>query len=295
MSVISRRRFLKISLASTIGTVVAGVGGFAYAHDVEPEHLEIVPVEVRLPRLNPAFDGYRLVQISDIHMGTGITTERLTHIAEMVNAQNPDAIAVTGDYVTEGDITPLLPGLKTGLSHLQSKDGTFAILGNHDHWTDPAAIRSVLQRSGMVDMSNRVFTIERGNAKLHIAGVDDYWEGKDRLNDVLAQLSDDGCAILLAHEPDYADVSAATGRFDLQISGHSHGGQVRLPIINRPIHVPRYSTRYPVGRYQVGNMIQYTNRGVGTIAPAVRFNCRPEITVFSLRPAATNPVAPKSG
>lgn len=295
MSVISRRRFLKISLASAIGTVAAGVGGFAYAHDVEPENLEIVPVEGHLPRLDPAFDGYRLVQISDIHMGTGITTERLVHIAQMVNAQNPDAIAVTGDYVTGGDITSLLPGLIEGLSHLQAKDGTFAILGNHDHWTDPTAIRSVFQRSGLVDMSNRAFAIEHGSVRLFIAGVDDYWERQDRMNKVLAQLPEEGCAILLAHEPDYADVSAATGRFDLQISGHSHGGQVRLPIINRPIHVPRYSTKYPVGRYQVGSMIQYTNRGVGTIAPAVRFNCRPEITVFSLRAAATNPVVPKSG
>ncbi len=293
MPSISRRRFLKISAVSAVGTVVAGVGSFAYAHDVEPENLEIVPVELHLPRLDPAFDGYRLVQISDIHMGTGITTERLIHIAETVNAQKPDAIALTGDYVTNGDITPLLPGLMDGLSKLQAPDGVFAILGNHDHWTDPAAIRMVLRRSGLVDMSNSTYTIERGNAVLHLAGVDDYWERQDRLDEVLARLPAEGCAILLAHEPDYADISAATGRFDLQISGHSHGGQVRLPIINRPIHVPRYSTKYPVGRYQVGNMIQYTNRGVGTIAPAVRFNCRPEITIFTLRAAATGQAAPK--
>ncbi|MBZ0286049.1 MAG: metallophosphoesterase, partial [Anaerolineae bacterium] len=86
----------------------------------------------------------------------------------------------------------------------------------------------------------------------------------------------------LAHEPDYADISAATGRFDLQISGHSHGGQVVIPFIGPPV-VPPYSKKYPLGRYQVGTMIQYTNRGVGMISPAVRFNCRPEITVFTLR------------
>jgi uncharacterized protein len=87
---------------------------------------------------------------------------------------------------------------------------------------------------------------------------------------------------LLAHEPDYADISAATGRFDLQISGHSHGGQVIIPFIG-PLVVPAYGEKYPLGQYQVGNMIQYTNRGVGTINPAVRFNCRPEITIFTLR------------
>ncbi|MBI1276565.1 MAG: metallophosphoesterase [Anaerolineaceae bacterium] len=293
MPIISRRRFLKISAVSAFGTVIAGVGGFAYAHDVEPENLEIVPVELHLPRLDPAFDGYRLAQISDIHMGTGITTERLLHIAEMVNAQNPDVIALTGDYVTNGDISYLLPGLKEGLSKLQARDGAFAILGNHDHWTDPTAIRIMLGQSGLVDMSNTIHTIRRGNAMLHLAGVDDYWEGLDRLDSVLAQLPAEGCAILLAHEPDFADISAETGRFDLQISGHSHGGQVRLPILNRAIHVPRYSVKYPMGQYQVGSMIQYTNRGVGTIAPAVRFNCRPEITVFTLRAAATGQAAPK--
>jgi len=293
MPVILRRRFLKISLASAIGAAVAGLAGFAYAHYVEPENIEILPLELVLPRLDPAFDGYRLVQFSDIHMGTGMTTSRLTHIVHLVNNQNPDAVAITGDYVSHGDITPLLLGLVESLSKLQPKDGIFAILGNHDHWTDPQAIRTMLCRIGAVELSNSTFDIQRGDAVLHLAGVDDYWERKSRLDDVLARLSDSACAILLAHEPDFADVSAATGRFDLQISGHSHGGQVRLPVINRPIKVPPYSTIYPMGQYQVGTMIQYTNRGVGTSARAVRFNCRPEITVFTLRAAATQQANPK--
>ena len=294
MAVISRRRFLKISLASAVGTAAAGVGGFAYAHDVEPENLEIVPIELYLPRLDTAFDGYRLVQISDIHMGTGITPERLKHIVQVVNAQNPDSVALTGDYVTHGDIKPLLPGLVSAFSQLTPKDIAVATLGNHDHWTDPAALHGMIRDSGLTDLNNHVYSIRRGDAVLHLAGVDDYWERQDRLDEVLAQLAGNACAILLAHEPDYADISGPTGRFDLQISGHSHGGQVRLPIINRPITVPRYSTHYPVGQYQVGSMIQYTNRGVGTIAPAVRFNCRPEITVFTLRATATNQAVPKA-
>ncbi|HYN87535.1 MAG TPA: hypothetical protein VER55_03345, partial [Ardenticatenaceae bacterium] len=98
---------------------------------------------------------------------------------------------------------------------------------------------------------------------------------------VLAHLPPDGAAILLAHEPDFADISAATGRFDLQLSGHSHGGQVIVPFAG-PLIGPRYGQNYPVGRYQVGSMIQYTNRGIGMVAPLVRFNCRPEVTVFTL-------------
>ena len=103
----------------------------------------------------------------------------------------------------------------------------------------------------------------------------------DRLDEVLAQLPADGAAMLLCHEPDFADISAATGRFDLQISGHTHGGQIVLPFIG-PIHTPRYGHKYSLGMYQVGDMIQYTNRGVGMARLPVRFNCRPEITVFTL-------------
>jgi predicted MPP superfamily phosphohydrolase len=279
---ISRRKFLKISLASVLGTTLAGVGGFAYAHDVETNWIEIVPLELRLPRLHPAFDGYRLVQFSDIHLGTGMTPERLTRIVAMVNEQQPDAITITGDFVTHGSMEGLAPLLVAALSGLKAKDVRLAILGNHDHWTNPGAVRQVIRDSGLIDLSNKVYTLRRGEATFHIAGVDDYWERQDRLDDVLAALPADGGAMLLAHEPDYADISAETRRFDLQISGHSHGGQVVIPFVG-PLVVPSYGRKYPLGQYQVGEMIQYTNRGVGTISPAIRFNCRPEITVFTLR------------
>lgn len=280
---ISRRRFIKISLGTALTTAVSGLTAFAYAHDIEPGWVEIKPVNLTLPRLDPTFDGYRLVQISDIHMGTGMTGERLASIVSMVNAQSPDAIVITGDFVTHGDINFQMPILRDGLSQLRAADAVVAILGNHDHWTDQAIVRQMLAEAQVADISNGLRTIQRGQANLHIAGVDDYWERQDRLDDVLAMLPDDeSCAILLAHEPDYADISAPTGRFDLQLSGHSHGGQVILPFIGPPI-LPSYSHKYPVGQYQVGSMIQYTNRGIGTIAPMVRFNCRPEITVFTLR------------
>ncbi|MDH5508153.1 MAG: metallophosphoesterase, partial [Anaerolineae bacterium] len=117
---------------------------------------------------------------------------------------------------------------------------------------------------------------------LHWAGGDDIWENQDRLDLVLEMLPEEGCAILLAHEPDFADTSAATGRFDLQISGHSHGGQIIFPVIGPPV-VPWLSEKYPLGLYQLGEMLQYTNRGIGMVGPPhVRFNCRPEITVFTL-------------
>lgn len=279
---LSRRAFLKISIVTTAGIAIGGVSSFAYARSIEPDLIEIKPVNLRLPRLSPAFDGYKIAQISDIHMGTGMTQERLERIVEMINDQQPDAVAVTGDFVTHGDISPHVPALMEPLSRLTPKDAAVAVLGNHDHWTRPDLIQRVIRDSGMVELSNDVFTIQRGGESLHFGGVDSYWERLDRVEDVVAKLPTDGAAILLAHEPDFADISAPTGRFDLQISGHSHGGQIVLPFLGAPV-LPSLGRKYPAGQYQVGSMIQYTNRGVGTILPAVRFNCRPEITVFTLR------------
>lgn len=279
---LSRRKFLKIGLFSALGTATMGVGGFAYAHDLETNWVEVVRLPLTLPRLSPAFDGYRLAHISDIHMGTGMTGSQLQYIVELINAEQPDLVAITGDFVTHRPVTANAPALMNALSQLTPTDGAVAVLGNHDHWTDPDAVRQMLQDSNVRELSNTVYTLRRGDAMLHIAGTDDYWEDLARLDDVLAQLPDDGAAILLEHEPDFADVSSQTGRFDLQLSGHSHGGQVVVPFIG-PLVLPTYGQKYPIGRYQVGTMIQYTNRGLGTIEPAVRFNCRPEITVFTLR------------
>jgi predicted MPP superfamily phosphohydrolase len=111
--------------------------------------------------------------------------------------------------------------------------------------------------------------------------VDDVRHGDVRLNDVIAQLEENTPAILLAHEPDFADISAATDRFDLQLSGHSHGGQIVLPFYGPP-RLPESGQKYPSGLYKLGNMLQYTNRGVGMDRLAIRINCPPEITVFVL-------------
>jgi uncharacterized protein len=155
------------------------------------------------------------------------------------------------------------------------------VLGNHDYENDTKAIIQVLAQSSIFHLGNAVYTLQRGSAMLHIAGVDDVGMGKDRLDLVLKQLPNNGAAILLAHEPDFADTSAATKRFDLQLSGHTHGGQIRLPFV-KPLVLPPWGQKYYLGRYQVGEMIQYTNRGVGMTGLHLRFGARPEITVFTL-------------
>ena len=282
---LGRRSLLRGALLGT-GLAVGLAGGAVYANRVEPAWLDIRALHLTLPHLAPALHGYRVAHLSDLHLGDWLTRDRLAAIVRLVNQQQPDLIAITGDFVTRQP-ERVASDLVATLRLLRATDGVVAVLGNHDHWSDPNLMRQVLRESGIVELANDVWTAQRGEAQLHICGVDDVWVGQARLDRVLARLPAAGAALLLAHEPDFADISAASGRFDLQLSGHSHGGQVVLPFVG-PLVLPPLARRYPLGRYQVGGMIQYTNRGVGMVAPLartrfhVRFNCRPEITMLTL-------------
>lgn len=278
---ISRRTFLRGAFYTVTGTILAGSGGILYGMAIEPDMLDVISRELVLPRLDPAFDGYQVTQISDIHMDDWMTPERLQMIVDQVNVGQPDMIVITGDFVTH---TPErhAESLVATLGTLSAPDGVFAVPGNHDHWTRIEVVREIIRQSNITDLSNRHHTLTRDGQLLHLAGVDDVWVKAADLDRVLSGLPADGAAILLAHEPDFADTSAASGRFDLQLSGHSHGGQVVLPLMGAPI-LPRLGRKYPAGLYRVGEMLQYTSRGVGMIEPRIRFNCRPEITRFTLR------------
>ena len=248
---------------------------------IEPYWFEIVTVNLTIPGLDPAFNGFKIVQISDIHVDTSMNRRKLDKIVQIINQQQPDLVAITGDFFTYQSNPVSTNLLSSALKKLTPTDKTLAVLGNHDYNFDSSEVRKILAQSNVLELSNSVYTIERGAARLKIAGLDDYLWHKSRLDLVLAQLAPDDLTILLVHEPDFADISAVTERFLLQISGHSHGGQVRIPF-RKPDILPTYGKKYPLGVYQVGDMIQYTNRGVGMIPPAVRFNSRPEITVFAL-------------
>jgi len=280
---LSRSRFLRLGLASAGGVALGGGAGFEYATQVEPRWLAVEHVALTLPRLAPAFDGYRVVQFSDIHMNCPLDRSMLAEIVDTVNAQRPNLVAITGDFVTARP-EQSIGDLVGELSRLRAPDGVAGVLGNHDIWAGPAIVRRVMHDSGMLDLSNAVHSVSRRGATFHIAGVDDVWEHLDDLSKVLRGLPRSGAALLLAHEPDFADTAAASGRFDLQISGHTHGGQVNLPLYGPAILKP-YGLRYPIGLYRLGQMFQYTNRGVGTCWFNIRLNCRPEVTVITLRSA----------
>jgi predicted MPP superfamily phosphohydrolase len=242
--------------------------------------LDINSIRLELPRLSPEFEGFRIVQISDIHIGTWITKKQLAEAVNIANQLQPDVVVLTGDFVTF-EPERFANDLISELSRFSPKIATLAILGNHDHWADASILRRIFSDAGIIDLSNSVYTLQRGSNCLHIAGVDDYMVGKARLKKVLQELPAHGAAILLAHEPDFADISAQTGRFDLQLSGHAHGGQVNLPWIGPPF-LPGFGRKYYSGLYKIDGMYQYTNRGLGTAELQIRINCRPEITNIEL-------------
>lgn len=245
---------------------------------------DVTEIPLTIRNLAPEFTNYRLVQISDFHFGTWLNLSLLDEAIQQINFLQPDLVAITGDFVTH-DPDIHYPLLVQALSRLKSKDGVVAVLGNHDHWSDPIAVRKILQDAQIDELNNRHVSLQRGNHLLHIAGVDDYVEHLDNLPKVISQLPELEPAILLAHEPDYALISSKTGRFALQLSGHTHGGQVRLPGIGAMI-LPQYGKKFPCGMYQVGSMALYTNRGLGMAELDIRYNCSAEITVFILQSLA---------
>lgn len=249
-----------------------------YGYKVEPYWLEVKTVPLVLPHLQSEFDGYRIVQLSDVHVVEQMPQQFLERVIEQTNQQQPDLIAITGDIVTAA---PRRYAARIEAAFKAFNAPTVAVLGNHDYWSDPGAVQQILQNSQVKTLRNQVYTVKRNQAQLQIAGVDDVWAGAADLDQVMAQMSPTGAAILLAHEPDFADVAVTTHRFDLELSGHAHGGQVALPLVGAPV-LPPHGKRYPIGQYQIEDLIQYTNRGIGMVSPRVRFGSRPEITVFQL-------------
>ncbi len=249
------------------------------AHKFELKHLQVC-----LKSLDPIFHDYTIIQLTDIHLGQWITPNHLKGIIELVNQEKPDLIALTGDYVSylidqyEADLTNCL-------KNLNPLDASLAVLGNHDHWLGAKKMRSILKNSGVIDISNEVYTIHRENTCLHVVGLDSVMLNKDQLDNVINKIPVEGPAILIVHEPDFADISSSTGRFSLQLSGHSHGGQFIIPFWNNTIIKGPYFKKYPLGKYKVGDMIQYTSRGLGTNVFWFRINCPPEITIIKLKSA----------
>jgi hypothetical protein len=277
---VSRRKFLQLGAAGLAAL------GTAHAFLVEPQHLVTKRVALRLKRLPEAFHGIRIAQLSDIHYGPFVGSAYLAKALELATSFQPALLVLTGDFVShplnrrngpEGarHAEPCAQVLSQARSVLQ-----VAVLGNHDHWNGAEIVADALRSSGIRLLRNQAFPVEREGGRIWIAGVDDVMENQADLAATLQAVPASEATILLAHEPDFAD-EAARFPVDLQLSGHSHGGQVRIPGLG-PIVLPALARKYHTGVNRVRELQVYTSHGIGVINPPVRLFCPPEVTLLTL-------------
>jgi predicted MPP superfamily phosphohydrolase len=279
----TRRNFL-------IGTGATAAGFALYAGEIARHEIDIVQRPIVIANLPAAFHGYRIVQISDIHLDEYTEPYFLERIVHQVNGLAPDLVLLTGDFITHGSLT-FIAGkhavhrcaeiLTTLTAPLR-----YAILGNHDVAFNAPLVIQALTTHGTPVLINQYVPIERNGGRFWLCGVDDPGTSHPDL-DLTIPEKPDGPVLLMAHEPDYADDVAAHPRgplVDLMLAGHSHGGQVRLPFLGALI-LPPMGEKYPEGLYRLKQMQLYVNRGIGTVGLPFRLNCPPEITVITLHPA----------
>jgi predicted MPP superfamily phosphohydrolase len=281
---LTRRKFLYTG-AGAAAVAALGAEGFR-----ETRLVEVKKIDIALSRLPQAFDGFTIAQLSDLHYEQHTSAATIRKSVDIVNSLKPDLIAVTGDFIT----VPMFKyhvrqAAKTAepcaelLRQLSAPMGVFAVLGNHDRSSDALRIIGALKENGLPVLMNRSVPIERKSARIWITGVDDALFGEPDLQASLEKVPSTEPAVLLAHEPDFAD-EAASSSIDLQLSGHSHGGQIWIPGIGAP-WLPPLARNYPRGLYKIGKLTLYTNIGIGTIRAPVRINCPPEVTLITLRAA----------
>jgi predicted MPP superfamily phosphohydrolase len=291
----TRRKFLQISAAgAALGTLaVAGDGTF-----FEADWPQLVSIELRLPRLPDSWDGVRIAQMSDFHYDDYFSVVPLRRAIDIVNGLQPDLVVLTGDFVTSRGMRSRVTSVREVkaatkaiepcaqlLAQMHAGSGILAVLGNHDVDCDSAHIVEVLQAHNIPVLRNRSVPFERDGKRLWISGVDDVLVGKPKLELTLKGIPLDEPVVLLAHEPDWAD-HVAKYPVDLQLSGHSHGGQIRIPFLGPPF-LPPLARKYPWGLRQIGRLALYTNVGIGTIEIPMRLGCPPEVTLITLRKAPT--------
>jgi predicted MPP superfamily phosphohydrolase len=245
---------------------------------VEPKRPVVERITVPLRKLPPELDGFVIAQLSDLHHGSMVGLDEIAHGVELANGLDPDVVVLTGDFVT-GTHEYAAPCAEA-LRGLRARHGVFACLGNHDFWTNPGHVADALEAQGIPVLRNTHTRLSVRGANLCLAAIDDVWVEAHDLESSLQGIPEGGCTVLLCHEPDFAD-TAAQYPVDLQLSGHTHGGQVRLPLFGPPL-LPPFGRKYPQGLRRVGDLTLYTNRGLGRIFPPLRFRCRPEVTALRL-------------
>jgi len=279
-----------LAAAQVLGSVGLVTVAAAVAHGYlgGQRELNVLPLEIELPGLDPVFDGYRVIQISDIHLGNFMDAETIAPHVSAINMLAPDLLVITGD-VTDG--TRHAPLTFTALGKLRARDGVLAILGNHDFYSGADEVTALLRRyTDFTVLRNEHVAIARGQARLHVIGLDDAgldWARGVREHEALpplrAQIDEDAPTILLSHRPDLFGQAAGLG-IGLTLAGHTHGGQLALPWPRtRHASLAHFMTAYPRGTYRHGQSMLHVNMGLGVTAQPIRLWTPREITLITLR------------
>jgi uncharacterized protein len=278
---IDRRKFFGLA---------AGAGVTAIAADgilLEPMRPSMVRKEILLKRWPARMDGFNIALLSDFHYDPIFSIHPIQSAVEMVNRARPDLVLLTGDFVTSPPFGDRSRGLADAepcaqlLQKLQATHGRWAVMGNHDVISGAPQVTAALRAAGLAVLSNSAVPIENNGGRFWLAGVGDVLLKTADLHSALQPVPPDEAVILMAHEPDYADY-VARYPVDLQLSGHSHGGQIRFPLLP-PLYLPPLGRKYVSGLHRIRELMLYTNIGLGTITIPVRLNCPPEVTLITVR------------
>jgi predicted MPP superfamily phosphohydrolase len=272
---VTRRNFLRLAAGG------AALAAFGYP-TVELHRVRVETVDAPIAGLPPGLDGLRVGVLSDFHRGPLVSEDTVRRAVRLLQDQSPDLVCLLGDYIQHE--ASYAASCAEALSGLRVPLGLHAILGNHDYWHGPLAVASALRERSIRVLVNESVALRHGGERVHLVGLDDAWPGRPDIGRALAGVPDGDMKIVLVHEPDYADVLARRPDWlPLQLSGHSHGGQVVLPGLGPPV-LPRMGRKYPQGLRRIDGTARlvYTTRGVGWTVP-VRINCPPEVTLIVLR------------
>lgn len=284
-----RRTFLKSAFGTVLSFLALGSGGYFYANRIEPALLEINLLEIKHPLIPQSFDGIKIVQFSDTHLGFHYTVKQFKTLVKKINQLQPDLIFFTGDLMDEpnkfAEINKILPILQ----ELNAPLGKYCIFGNHDHGGYGSDIyRNLMELSNFTVLLNESRPIiQKDGSFINLIGIDDRMLGRPNLDLAQKQVPNGVFKMLLSHAPDVAD-EAVNYQIHWQLSGHSHGGQVKIPFVGALV-IPPFAQNYPEGLYSIGEndpLSLYVNRGIGTTRLPFRFMAKPELTVFTLRPEA---------
>ncbi|TGB05097.1 metallophosphoesterase [Halobacillus salinus] len=280
---ITRRVFLKNMLKSVVGFL--GVSGLSYyyARYIEPEMLTIKRYPLLHTKIPDSFQGFTILQFSDTHLGFHYDIQSFERLVNTIQKQSPDVIVFTGDLVDAPHTYYFHPELVRLLDKLEAPFGKYWIYGNHDHGGyGTEKIKEVMGNGGFQLLQNEHHRIQKEGTEIVLAGLDDMMLGSPDIESALYNTSEELYTILLVHEPDSADRYHAYP-VDVQLSGHSHGGQIQLPGFGYLV-TPPMAEKYVEGHYALDSLDLFVSRGIGTTRLPYRFLCRPEMSIFHLEP-----------